>query len=315
LRPHREALCRAPWAPAAQRQIAANTLYSRMGAADIAAGGQCGEKAHGGASRRRPALLLRLLLFCGLLHSACAELSVSGDSSLTTWLRRAAAPSASQRSSNRPVPTSVVCAMWTGAEEVARQVEQGWVQRAFAPSGKTSEQGSFETRATARCRAAQKLSRVTIDQAAGEEELTALEPAPAKRQLMAMRGGGVEHAFHHSSSAGKTGVGGSRERKAGAGGRARSFAQGYGRGLAFMHGDSSIIGSPGCSRDWTQLVQSTAPALHPEGGRESACRRSSRRIGRFSLQRSPSPGRDRPYRLSRTVEDAELPASLRSAHH
>jgi len=281
-----------------------------MSAADnIAAGRRCGCTARGGAKSRRPALLV--LLCCGLLHSACAELPVPGDSSLTTWLRRAVAPSASKRSANRPVPTSVVCAIWTGAEEVARQVEQGWVQRAFAPSGKSCEQGSFQARATVRRRTpAQKLSRVTIDQAAGEEELLSLEPAPAKRQLIAMRGGGVEHAFHLS-----TGVGGSREGKAGAGGRARSFAQGCGRGLAFMHGDSSIIGSPGCSRDWTQLVQSSAPALHAEGGRDSACRRSSRRIGRFSFQRSHSPGRDRPYRLSRTVEDAELPASFGSAHH
>jgi hypothetical protein len=303
----------------------------------------CGRGTAGGAQQTRRRRVALLLLFAGLVQAAGAELpACSGDASWSVWLRRAMAPS-SQSGAKRAVPTSVACATWekSSAASAARNSrkaqlasahgdegcemqgsgkaelttgENGGVQRAFVPSA-SPDDGVRVSMVRCLGSAQRKLSRVTVDKAAGEDEIRCFsQPAPAKRQFLAMRGGGVEHAFDRSSSMDKARVlGGSGDSKKG-GEKVRARwrrSAGHRRGLAFMHGDSSIIGSPGCSRDWSQLVKSTA-LTHFDSAREAACGRSSGHLVRYSV-RSRSPSRDRPYRLSRTVEDAELPTAYRPA--
>lgn len=309
----------------------------------------CGRRAGGGAQQSRCQRAFLVLLFAGLVATtgAHAEVPASRDAYWSTWLRRAMAPSA-QSGAKQPIPTSVACAAWAepdmgfsaqselaqpvpasrgtedgGCEDRmqgcsisrhagARQREHAWVQRAFAPSATPNSRARVLT-VQSLAPAQQKLSRVTVDQAAGEDEMRFLtQTAPTQRQLMAMRGGGVEHVFDRTSSTGRTRFpSGISESTVGANVRTRSAKQGHRGGLAFLHGDSSIIGSRGCSRDWRQLVKSTAPAAHFESAREAACGRSSGLLVRYSV-RSRSPSRERPYRLSRTVEDTELPTSCRA---
>lgn len=263
-----------------------------------------------------------LLFTVFMLHipCVCRADAIAGDTKWTTWLRRAIAPSAEHHtrrvsltsSDGRRAITRETGASAGTSEQLTNTRSRAigstptasWVQvqRAFAPSSKTERMRASFLPVSPDVTGRAKLSRVSHDEPEPElepEERWVAPPANAIRSMTAMRGGGVEHVFDkagHSTFCAQEGDGRGEVYDASCSGRtgrsARSKSPQRSRRdktVAFMHGDSGIIGSRGCNRDWKQLVQSTTAVINQE------------RAGRLISQAS----RDRPFRLSRTVEVVE----------
>lgn len=257
--------------------------------------------------------LAMLLLAAALLCAPCRAHSAQPTqiASTWTWLRRAAAPSASfaERAGCGGVPAFVVppsaggadvrslplaAAQGVRAKKVLGSSRLQWemMRRAFAPTHKTEQIGGQGERPVP----ARKLSRVSVDEILEYTSAPQTSARVAAQRSMGIRGGGVAQKSETSRCASWTGA-------------AAPLGETVRTPLAFASSDAANIrswpawrvGSRGCSRNWKQLVQSAVSAGHDGATHLSTA--SGRRPSR----------RPRPFRLSRTVEVEGITLRLPSA--